>query len=100
MGAYKMAVAGQPTKRTRHMDIIHFALIDWVEQDLVQLSQILTKLNTADILTKSTARVLFHRHNDVLMEKYPLISSRISNDALPLRLVCTNFLHSFGFTSV
>jgi len=31
-GALLMANAGQPTKRTSHIDIHHFALLDWVEQ--------------------------------------------------------------------
>ena len=66
-GAFLMADAGKPTPRTRHIEIRHFALLDWVERDLVQLEQISTTLNTADMLTKSTPRIIFHRHNDVLM---------------------------------
>ena len=34
-GALLMANAQQPTRRTRHMDIKHFALTDWVERDLL-----------------------------------------------------------------
>lgn len=66
-GALMMANAGQPTKRTRHIDIRHFALLDWVEQDLVILERIDTDKNPADALTKALARILFHRHYDVLM---------------------------------
>jgi len=36
-GALLMANAQQPTRQTCHMDIKHFALLDWVEQDLLQL---------------------------------------------------------------
>ena len=68
-GAFLMANAGKPTQRTRHIDIRHFALLYWVERDLVRLEQISTSLNTAGILTKSTPRIIFHRHNDVLMRK-------------------------------
>ena len=68
-GAFMMADAGKPTQRTRHIDIRHFALLDWVERDLIRLEQISTKLNTADVLTKSTPRIIFHRHNDILMGK-------------------------------
>jgi len=39
-GALMMANAQQPTKRTRHIDIKHFALLDWVEQDLLILHDI------------------------------------------------------------
>jgi hypothetical protein len=35
-----MANAQQPTRRTRHMDIKTFALLDWVEQDLLLLQTI------------------------------------------------------------
>ena len=69
LGAFMMEDAGQPTRRTRHIDIRHFALLDWVERDYIKLCQISTKFNTADMLTKSTARIVFHRHNDVLMGK-------------------------------
>ena len=69
LGAYKMASAGQPTPRTRHIDIRHFALLDWVERDLIEVSSISTSLNTADVLTKSTPRIIFHRHVDVILGK-------------------------------
>ena len=32
-GALMMANAGQPTRRTRHMDIRYFAIQDWVEDE-------------------------------------------------------------------
>ena len=70
-GALLMANAGQPTKRTRHIDIRHFALLDWVEQDLVILERIDTDKNASDVLTKATARILFHRHFDLLMGRMP-----------------------------
>ncbi len=37
-GVLLMANAQQPTQWTRHMDIKHFALLDWVEQDLCNSS--------------------------------------------------------------
>lgn len=39
-GALLMANAQQPTKRTRHIEFKHFALLDWVEQDLLPLHSI------------------------------------------------------------
>ena len=68
-GAFLMADAEKPTPRTSHIDIRHFVLLDWVERDLIQLEHISTALNTADILKKSTLRIIFHQHNDVLMGK-------------------------------
>ena len=68
-GAFMMADASKPTQQTRHIDICHFALPDWVERDLICLEQISMTLNTADVLTKSTPRIIFHCHNNILMGK-------------------------------
>ena len=70
-GALMMANARQPTRRTRHMDIKHFSIQDWVEQDLVVLEQIKTSQNSADSFTKALARTLFYIHNDVIMGRIP-----------------------------
>jgi hypothetical protein len=68
-GALLMANAQQPTRRTRHMDIKKFALLDWVEQDLMILKSITTAENAADGLTKPLAKQLFFRHADTIMGK-------------------------------
>ena len=68
-GALLMAQAGQPTKRTKHIDIKHFAIQSWVEQDLLQFNRIQTSDNLADALTKATARTLFYRHTNHIMGK-------------------------------
>jgi hypothetical protein len=66
-GALMMANAQQPTKRTRHMDIKHFSLLDWVERDLVLLHAIATHDNAADAMTKLLPKQLFYRHFDTYM---------------------------------
>jgi hypothetical protein len=66
-GALLMANAQQPTKRTRHMDIKHFALLDWVEQDMLILETISTSDNVSDAMTKTLSRNLFYRHYDTYM---------------------------------
>jgi len=66
-GALLMANAQQPTRRTRHMDIKTFAILEWVEQDLMILKSISTSDNAADTMTKSLARQLFYRHTDTIM---------------------------------
>ena len=68
-GALLMAQAGQPTRRTKHIDIKHFAIQQWVEQDLLTFKRINTADNPADSLTKSTPRTLFYRHNEHIMGK-------------------------------
>ena len=66
-GALLMANSRQPTKRTRHMDTKHFAIQDWVENDLLTLKSISTSDNESDLLTKNLGRTLLYRHKDYLM---------------------------------
>ena len=68
-GALLMGNAQQPTRRTRHMDIKHFSLLDWIERDLIFMKRINTSDNSADALTKSLGRTLFYRHNDSILGK-------------------------------
>ena len=68
-GALLMANAGQPTKRTRHMDIKHFALQQWVEQDLLILKRVVTADNESDLLPKNLSRTLFYRYIEYIMGK-------------------------------
>ncbi len=68
-GALLMANAQKPTKRTRHMDIKHFALQDWVDRDLLLLKRIATESNYSDAMTKPLARTLFYRHMDFIQGK-------------------------------
>jgi hypothetical protein len=42
------------------MDIKKFALLDWVEQDLLKLRAVKTAENAADGLTKPLAKQLFY----------------------------------------
>jgi hypothetical protein len=62
-----MANAQQPTRRTRHLDIKKFALLEWIEQDLMLLQSIRSSDNAADTMTKSLSKQLFYRHVDTIM---------------------------------
>jgi hypothetical protein len=62
--AVLMSQASQPTRQTRHIDIRHFALLSWVETDVLKLIPIATASNSADLLTKQLPRILFSRHLD------------------------------------
>ena len=66
-GALLMANAGQPTKRTRHMDTKFFAIQHWVDTDLLTLQRIDTSDNESDTMTKNLVRTLFYRHQDYIM---------------------------------
>ena len=49
------------------MDIKKFALLDWVEEDIMILHSIKTAENAADGMTKPLAKQLFYRHADTIM---------------------------------
>jgi hypothetical protein len=66
-----MGNAQKPTPHTRHMDIKYFILCDWVERDLMHLERVDTKLNMADMFTKSLPRLMFYRHADYLLGHVP-----------------------------
>jgi hypothetical protein len=66
-----MGNAQKPTPRTRHMDIKYFLLCNWVERDLMHLERVDTKLNMADMFTKSLPRLMFYRHADYLLGHVP-----------------------------
>ncbi len=68
-GALLMANAQRPTKRTRHMDIKHFIVQDWVAEDLLCLERIPTADNFSDAMTKAQGTTLFHRHMNYIMGK-------------------------------
>ena len=67
--AIAMANAQRSTQRTRHMDIKHFALLEWVYTDQLILSSISTHDNPADGMIKSLGPNLFARHSSTLLGK-------------------------------
>jgi hypothetical protein len=66
-GPLMMANAQQPNKCMQHIDIKHFTLLDWVEQDMLILEHIQTNNNVADAMTKTLSKNLFYRHYDTYM---------------------------------
>ena len=66
-GALLMGNAQQPTRRTKHVDIKKFALLDWIQHDLLIMQRINTTDNCADSMTKSLGRILHYRHFDYVM---------------------------------
>ena len=66
-GARMMGNSLKPTKRTRHLDIKHFALLEWTENDLIMMKPVSTNNNSPDMLTKALGKQLFARHKATLM---------------------------------
>jgi hypothetical protein len=71
MGAHHMVSAGAPTKRTRHVDIRYFALLQWAESGQLTTKPIPTAHNISDSFTKATGRIKFHQHADIFMGRRP-----------------------------
>ena len=67
--AIAIANASRPTRCTRHMDIKHFSLMDWVSTYQLFLMSISTHDNPADGFTRSLGLHLFRRHSDTLLGK-------------------------------
>ena len=86
-----MANAQQPTRRTKHMDLKHFALLDWVERDLLILRRIKSSDNFTDSLTKPVGKELHYRHNDYLLGKImPKYVSMVKYPSVETKNVASN----------
>ena len=70
-GAVFMVDAQAPTKRTRHVDIRYFALLQWSNSGQLKAEAIPTDANISDSLTKATGRIKFHQHADQYMGRTP-----------------------------
>ena len=66
-GALNMANQSQPTRNTRHMELKHFTIQQWVERDILYLKRISSEHNYADAMTKVMGRNKFYQHFDYIM---------------------------------
>jgi hypothetical protein len=66
-GAMQMATAQQPTRRTRHIDMKQFVILQWSEEDLISFADCPSALLVADLMTKQTGRTKFHEHTDMIV---------------------------------
>ena len=70
-GAVFLVDAQAPTKRTRHVDIRYFALLQWSASGQIKAEAIKTDENISDSMTKPTGRIKFHQHADIFMGRQP-----------------------------
>ena len=66
-GAIAIANAHKPTRRTRHVDMRAFVILQWTDDEFINFVQTPTKNQTSDSLSKATDRVKFYEHMDVMM---------------------------------
>jgi len=67
-----MANASQPTRRTRHVDMAKFALLDCVSKDLLELTYTATTMNTSDGMRKPLGKILLYKDFDRIMGRVVL----------------------------
>jgi hypothetical protein len=60
----------QPTSNLRHVDIQHFAILEWRRNGDIELKYIHTSVNASDAATKGLSWTLHHRHARRAMGHY------------------------------
>ena len=91
-GAVFMVDAEAPTKRTRHVDIRYFALLEWSESGQLKAEAIPTDANISDSMTKATGRIKFHQHADIYMGRdRPVYASDRHMPSKPARIHINKF---------
>ena len=79
-GAIAIANAQQPTRRTKHVELKHFAILQWTEEDRLRYEPTKTQYNYSDILTKPLGRIKFYEQTDILMGRRRPIYSATTED--------------------
>ena len=66
-GAIYMANSQKPTRRTQHVEVKNFIILQWTEDDYINFMEAPTRNMHSDSLSKVTDRTKFYEHVDVLM---------------------------------
>ena len=66
-GARQLTNAQQPTRRTRHIDMRDFCILQWTEEELIIFNDVASHYNVSDSLSKPTGHIKFYEHMDILM---------------------------------
>jgi hypothetical protein len=88
-GARLMTNAQQPTRRTRHVELKQFAVLQWVEDEQIIFGDIGTAYNISDSLTKQTGHTKFHQHHDLLMGQLRPVCVRTDDPTQPITSKCS-----------
>ena len=85
-GVLMMANDKQPTRRTHQFKTSQFALLDWVERDLLEFKFVESSDNASDAMTKSLARILHYNYFDRMMGRIIPEKFRTNNSDLKVTL--------------
>ena len=75
-GLIKITSAQQPTRRVCHVEMKHFAILQWTEDQHIKFVYRDSALNYSDSLSKVTGKIKFHQHMDIITgRRHPTYSS-------------------------
>ena len=81
--ARQLTNAQQPTRRTRHIDMKDFCILQWTEEEQINYRDVASALNVSDSLSKPTGRIKFHEHMDIMMGRRKPAYVKSTNTAQP-----------------
>ena len=59
--------AQQPTRRTRHIEMRDFVIVQWTDEEQIRFQDVKSQYNPSDSVSKQTGRTKFHEQMDILM---------------------------------
>ena len=89
-GACLMAKAQKPTRRTRHVELKHFVILQWADDEYIDFLETPTKNMHSDSLSKSTDRTKFYEHMDVLMGRRKPQYTETTEKGRIVHYICVN----------
>jgi hypothetical protein len=103
-GARLMTNTQQPTRRTRHVELKQFAVLQWVEDEQIIFGDIGTTHNISDSLTKQTGRIKFYKHHDILMGRLRPAYARSEKADQPnifkTSIYACNYINSYDYFNI
>ena len=68
--ARQFSNAQQPTRRTRHIDMRDFVIMQWTEEEKIIYKDVASAYNPSDSISKPTGRTKFYQQNDIIMGRH------------------------------
>jgi hypothetical protein len=97
-GAQQLSNAQQPTKRTHHVDMKEFVILQWTEEEEITFEDVPSARNPSDSLSKPTSRVKLYEHRDILMgRRRPQYVSPLKCFKIIINSTCRNLCELFLF---
>eukprot|EP00980_Cylindrotheca_fusiformis_P005925 scaffold1246_cov134-Cylindrotheca_fusiformis.AAC.17 len=98
-GADYMANDQHPTKRTKHVDIKHHAILQWTDDGHKPLTDTPTENNLSDSPTnKPLGKIKFDKQNDLVMgRRKPIYTQRTGTHTINILSSTLSFLHFQNF---